>query len=194
MGHDGVGGVGEPKDTTIRIPKGTTVSELAIKYNTTAESIYTLNNIDAQTTIFPGKSLKIKQNDAPEYVQLQRAFDKRNNEEHEMLKAKGLIGEYGFINDDDAAAQVFVEKDIKEGRLVFVEESRVLLGLVKIPAHYEYHTDFKGIETYGDLKHRYNLKDGVLRENNIIDHRGGNLDQLTLGEVIKIPLEAVARK
>ncbi len=185
---------GIPKDTTIVVKRGDTISELAVKYNTTVESIQELNGIG--TSLAAGETLRIKKNDAPDGVQRQRAYNRARQADENLLKANGMLDEYGFIADDKRAdaAKMFVEKDLKSGKLVFVPESKGFLGLFKKPAHYEYYTEHKGYETWRDLKRRYNIEDGVLRENNFIDHCGGDIDKLPISKVVNIPLESLALK
>ena len=185
---------GVPKDTTIVVKKGDTLSELAVKYNTTVESIKELNIIG--TSLAAGETLRITKNDAPDNVQRQRAYNKAKKADEELLRAKGMLDDIGHIAQDKRAdaAKMFVEKDLKSGKLVFVPESKGILGLFKRPAHYEYYTEHEGFESWGDLKRRYNIADGVLRDNNFIDHNGGDIDKLPVGEVVNIPLESLALK
>ena len=164
----------------ITVEKGMTVSELAIKYNTTVEDILSENNLSSQYKhdIYAGQTLRIPVNSAPEDVQLQRAHNKRIDAENKELEQKG-------ITTPEDRAKHLIQKDLESGHLKFVEPTR-FLGIDWGGNYYEYTPHERYIETYGELKNRYNLPDGTLKQVNYIPG-GGNLDQAEIGHTVRIP-------
>ena len=204
MGIDSTNNV--PKDTVYVVKPGDTMSELAIRYNTTLESILKANGMNRASvhSIEIGQKLKITMNDASSEVMSKRQHDEkiadyhsRLNDERRELRNLGYLGVDGKINDSEAVKQYYVNKDLKDGRLEFVPEKTSLL-IFKTPAYYKYTSSDEGIETYGDLKRRYNIPDGVIRKYNPwidnISYQGNDLDGSVIEHSVKIPLECCCQK
>lgn len=169
----------QSKDTTsIVIEKGMTLSELALQYNTTVEDIMQLNGLSKQDDIRAGQALKIPTNTASETQQLQRAHNKRMEAERKELKDKG-------ITTPQDKAKHFMQKDLESGHLEYVPPKK-FLGLKYGGDYYKYEPYEPYIETYGELKERYNLPDGTIKDINYIPG-GGNLDERGIDFRVKIP-------
>ncbi len=161
---------GDKGSVNITIKEGMTLSELAVKYNTTVEDIKAANGI-TNSEIQVGQSLKIPQNTASEKLLATRKHSARMKAEEQEVQQKGL-------NTPEEKAKYFFEKDVASGRLKWVPQDSMLFGLISTGGYYEYLTEDEGlfgVETYGEIKDRYNLKDGVIKEHNYIPG-GGNLD------------------
>lgn len=161
---------GNGNNITIKVTEGMTLSELAVKYNTTVEDIMAANGTSLKD-IMIGQDLIIPQNTASEELLAQRKHNARMKAEEQEVEQKGLT-------DPVEIAQHYMNKDLKSGRLKWVPEDTALFGLIKTGGYYEYSTEDEGLfgtETYGEIKSRYNLPDGAIRRHNYIPG-GGNYD------------------
>lgn len=188
------------RDTTIIVPKGRTLSEIAIEFGTSVEELKKLNGLHDVNDIKAGQSLFVKIDEEQrqynrEMAEAREKYDRRIDAERQELQELGLVDEDGHIKDREAAREYYTKKDLKEGRLKFVPEGRFLL-LFKTPAHYEYVSQDPKMETYSDLKRRYNIPDGVLKSANpnIDGYFNGNLDIAPLTHSVDIPLEYMVIK
>lgn len=176
---------------TIKIESGMTLSELAVQYNTTVEDILIANGrieenqyIDPEkdnTRLFSikaGETLKIPVNTAPFELQMERQHNKRVDIENKELQEKG-------ITTPEDKAKHFIQKDLDAGHLEFVPPKK-FLGIEWGGNYYKYTPYEYYAETYGELKDRYNLPDGILSQRNYIPG-GGNYDNAKIDHTVKIP-------
>lgn len=155
---------------TIQVTEGMTLSELAVKYDTTVEDIMAANGTSVKD-IYIGQDLVIPKGSASESVIAKRKHNARMSAEEKEIKDKGLT-------DPVEIAQYFMNKDLKSGRLKWIPEEKGFLNLFTIGGYYEYYPEDEGlfgVETYGEIKSRYNLEDGAIRDHNYIPG-GGNYD------------------
>ena len=80
---------GDKGSVNITIKEGMTLSELAVKYNTTVEDIKAANGI-TNSEIQVGQSLKIPQNTASEKLLATRKHSARMKAEEQEVQQKGL--------------------------------------------------------------------------------------------------------
>lgn len=161
---------GNGNNVTIKVTEGMTLSELAVKYDTTVEDIMAANNTSLKD-IMIGQDLIIPRGTASDELIAQRKHNARMKAEQQEVEQKGLT-------DPVEVAQHYMNKDLKSGRLAWVPEDTALFGLIKTGGYYEYRTEDEGLfgtETYGEIKDRYNLQDGAIRRHNYIPG-GGDSD------------------
>ena len=179
-------------NAVIIIKPGDTLSEIADKYNTTVEEIMRLNGAGSNMSpnafeLRVGQSLTVPLNTISEELAAKRRHAKRLNRESEMYQK--------YDDDPVKKAEKTFQQDLVDGRLKYVEPGKIL-GF-KTGDYYLYYTEDEGVfgvETYGEVKRRYRIADGVLRENNgdIRYGRGGNLDNIRITKhFIIIPPEAI---
>lgn len=96
---------------------------------------------------------------------------------------------YGSVEKyKEQKAKYNFKNDTKSGALVYTPAQEYAWGLYKSDAHYLYNN--KDRATFGEIKSRYNIPDGVLWKDNG-GTGGGDRDHLKAPSVIDIPADVL---
>ena len=167
--------------SVITVKEGETLSEIALRHNTTVNKIIMENNLINKNQIYPGQKLKIPEIKRDPKVYYNKKYTVRAGENISTISKKFGINSSTLMKANNLSKRDYI---FPGQELNIPEKKKPELKAKSID-----HIVKRG-ETISKIATNYNIKKSLLISNNRIK----NENQLFIGQSIKIPIEKVIKQ